>query len=228
MKDNGLSAWEKNAEFWDNYMGDESNYFHRDLVRPDVAKLLNIGPDDLVLDIACGNGNYSQYMARQGARIIAFDYSPKMIELALKRRADVLDKVSFNICDASNYDDLLKLKQSKPFTKAVANMAIMDIVDILPLFKAVYKMLAPNGVFVFASHHPCFTYENEDYFSNCINQGVAIEGQPVLQNYYHRTLSDILNLAFNQGFYLDRLYEIPFAGQKTPIIITVRLCKKIC
>lgn len=32
--DNGLSAWEANAEFWDDYMGDESNYFHRDLVRP--------------------------------------------------------------------------------------------------------------------------------------------------------------------------------------------------
>ena len=26
--------WEKNAQFWDNAMGDESNEFHREVVRP--------------------------------------------------------------------------------------------------------------------------------------------------------------------------------------------------
>ncbi len=225
FKDNGLQAWEDNAEFWDNCMGDESNFFHRDLVRPTVDKLLNINSDDLILDIACGNGNYSEYMAKKGAVIIAFDYSKKMIDLAIKRRSKVLDKVNFSVCDATNYDDLLKLKQSKPFTKAVANMAIMDISEIKPLFCAVHNMLCNNGAFVFATHHPCFTYENEDYFTSCINKGVAIENQPSLQNYYHRSLSDILNLAFETGFYLDAFYEIPFNNEKTPIIMTVRLIK---
>lgn len=28
------NIWELNAEHWDNYMGDESNDFHRDVVRP--------------------------------------------------------------------------------------------------------------------------------------------------------------------------------------------------
>ena len=38
-KDNGLSAWEGNAEFWDNKMGDASNDFHRNLVRPHTEEL---------------------------------------------------------------------------------------------------------------------------------------------------------------------------------------------
>ncbi len=225
-KDNGLLAWEENAKFWDDEMGDESNYFHRDIVRPNVESLLNITCNDLVLDIACGNGNYSAHMAKQGANVIAFDYSPKMIELAIKRRTSVLDKVKFYVCDATNYNDLLKLKQEMPFTKAVANMAIMDISEIEPLFKAVYNILKDDGIFVFATHHPCFTYENEDYFTPCTNKGVAIEGQPVLQNYYHRSISDILNVAFKEGFYLDKFCETPFEFEKTPIIMTVRLCKK--
>ncbi len=224
--DNGLFAWEQNAEFWDNQMGDESNFFHRDIVRPSVEELLKINSNDLVLDIACGNGNYSSHMARQGAKVIAFDYSAKMIELAIKRRTDVLDSVKFNVCDATKYDELLKLKQKKPFTKAVANMAIMDISEIEPLFKAVYDMLDADGIFVFATHHPCFTYENDDYFTTCTNKGIAIEGQPVLQNYYHRSIGNILNLAFDSGFYLDKFYEVPFFGQNTPIIMTVRLIKK--
>jgi hypothetical protein len=34
--------WETNAEFWDDYMGDESNRFHRELIRPYTEELLQI------------------------------------------------------------------------------------------------------------------------------------------------------------------------------------------
>ena len=80
--DNGLSAWEANAQFWDEKMGDNSNSFHRNLVRPYTEELLEVIDGDLVLDIACGNGNYSKRLAGLGARVVAFDYSAKMIELA--------------------------------------------------------------------------------------------------------------------------------------------------
>ena len=53
--------WEENAQFWDNAMGDESNEFHREVVRPKVTELLSPNPADYILDIACGNGNYSSY-----------------------------------------------------------------------------------------------------------------------------------------------------------------------
>ena len=33
--------WEENAQFWDNAMGDESNEFHREVVRPKVTELLS-------------------------------------------------------------------------------------------------------------------------------------------------------------------------------------------
>ena len=42
-------------------MGDESNAFHREVVRPKVTDLLSPNPADYILDIACGNGNYSSY-----------------------------------------------------------------------------------------------------------------------------------------------------------------------
>ena len=45
--------WEENAQFWDNAMGDESNEFHREVVRPKVTELLSPNPADYILDIAC-------------------------------------------------------------------------------------------------------------------------------------------------------------------------------
>ena len=177
------------------------------------------------MDIACGNGNFSKRLVENGANVVAFDYSPKMIEFAKKRRVNFLDKIYFSVCDATDYDELLKLKQERPFDKAVANMAIMDISEISPLMKAVYEMLASDGVFVFATHHPCFTYPNEDYFTACINRGEAVDGQPVLQNYYHRSMEDIFHEALDVGFCIDGFYEVPFKNQKTPIIMIVRLRK---
>lgn len=58
--------WEENAAFWDNAMGDESNRFHREVIRPRVTELLNPSPTDYIPDIACGNGNYSAYLVAKG------------------------------------------------------------------------------------------------------------------------------------------------------------------
>ena len=183
-------AWEKNADFWDLKMGGESNFFHREIVRPHTEELLDVKRGDLVLDIACGNGNFSQRMAKNGARVIAFDYSQKMIDHAKQRRADFLDMISFFVLDATRYEDIISLKQERPFDKAVSNMAVMDISNIEPLFKAVYELLSASGIFVFSTHHPCFIRPGGKYKTQCVHKGEAIAGQPVLHNYYHRSLRD--------------------------------------
>lgn len=220
-------AWETNALFWDDYMGDESNFFHCDMVRPKTDEFLQVSEGDLVLDIACGNGNYSEWMAAKGAKVVAFDYSEKMVELAKRRRTSYADRIKFSVCDAADSDALMRLSlPNEKFSKAVANMAIMDISDIVPLFKSVAELLSFNGIFVFSFHHPCFTFPNGDYLSSSTYKGVAVEGQPIEQCYFHRSLQDVLSLAFNSGFVLDKFAEIPFEGEKVPIIAIVRLRKR--
>ena len=88
--------WEENAQFWDNAMGDESNEFHREVVRPKVTELLSPNPADYILDIACGNGNYSSYLAQRGASVVAFDYSKKMIELAIQAELSKAQEATVN------------------------------------------------------------------------------------------------------------------------------------
>ena len=147
--------WEENAQFWDNAMGDESNEFHREVVRPKVTELLSPNPADYILDIACGNGNYSSYLAQRGASVVAFDYSKKMIELAKRRQSQYAKQIEFCVADATDRKSILELKRNRAFTKAVSNMAIMDITDIEPLFMAVYELLEENGIFVFGNVKKC-------------------------------------------------------------------------
>lgn len=217
--------WEANAAFWDEQMGDESNAFHRDVVRPHTVELLDIQPGDTVLDIACGNGNFSQYLAERGAIVTAFDYSLEMIARARRRRKAYASRISFHVCDATDYDQIMSLKGTRPFTKAVSNMAVMDISDIGPLLQAVYELLADGGVFVFSSQHPCFVTRTDGYLSPCLTKDIAIEGQPLLQNYYHRSFTDIFAACFSAGFVIDGFYEESPGGGEIPAIFLVRLRK---
>ncbi|MDV0444162.1 class I SAM-dependent methyltransferase [Methanorbis rubei] len=223
--DESLLAWEANADYWDEKMGDNSNAFHRELVRPYTEKLLEIKSGDFVLDIACGTGNFTQRIVELGARAVAFDYSPKMIAHAKRRRSHILHNAEFVVCDATDSAQLSQLKRKNCFTKAVSNMAVMDIADINPLFFGVYELLCRNGIFVFTTHHPCFTYPHGQYLSSCIHKDTAIAGQPVLQNYYHRSLQEILGSAFAAGFVMDALHETADDDPEIPRIITIRLRK---
>lgn len=218
--------WEKNAQFWDNAMGDESNEFHREVVRPKVTELLSPNSTDYILDIACGNGNYSAYLAQRGASIVAFDYSKKMIELAEKRQSRYEKQITFCVADATDRESILALKGNRSFTKAVSNMAIMDITDIEPLFMAVYELLEEDGIFVFATQHPCFITLTEKYMTPHNYYGVAIEGQPEEQIYYHRSMQDIFNLCFRTGFVVDGFYEECFKNNtEIPVVMIVRVRK---
>lgn len=225
INDESRYAWEENADYWDAKMGDNSNMFHREIVRPHTEELLAIQLGDFILDIACGNGNFSQRMAQNGARVVAFDYSKRMIEHAKRRRAAYLNEISFHVCDATQYDDIIALRQARPFDKAVANMAVMNISNIEPLFRAIYDVLSEQGIFVFSSHHPCFIRPDNTYKTSCVHKGEAIVGQPILQNYYHRSLQDILSLAFHLGFILDGFYEETDDCSELPVIFIARLKK---
>ena len=218
--------WNQNAEFWDNAMGDESNDFHREVVRPKVTELLNPNSSDYILDIACGNGNYSAYLAEKGISVVAFDYSDSMIELARRRQTKYVDKIEFCVADATRKESLMALKKNRQFTKAVSNMAIMDITDIKPLLMAVYELLEDGGIFVFATQHPCFVTLTDKYMTPHSYYEIAIEGQPKKQCYYHRSLQDIFNLCFENGFIIDGFYEECYKSDKElPMVIIVRIRK---
>ena len=218
--------WNENAAFWDGAMGDESNDFHREVVRPRVTELLEPVPGDYVLDAACGNGNYSAFLAERGASVVAFDYSERMIELARARQARWSERIEFCVADATDRASLLALRRDRPFTKAVSNMAVMDIADIEPLFTAVHELLADGGAFVFATQHPCFVTLTDRYMTPHAYYDIAIEGQPREQCYYHRSLQDIFGACFRTGFVVDGLSEACFkTDREIPAVLAVRVRK---
>ncbi|MGZ9585866.1 class I SAM-dependent methyltransferase [Paenibacillus marinisediminis] len=225
------TRWDGIAGFWDDYMGEHSNQFHREIVRPKTEELLAVDEGQIILDIACGNGNFSRRLADLGAKVVAFDYSPKMIERANLRSADYGDRIEYQVVDATNYDSLIELGTER-YDGAVANMALMDIADITCLTRALQQLLKKNGVFVFSIPHPCFQtpstrkiHETEvikgeivtrnsvqisKYLTSESFETIAIKGQPVPHFIFHRPLSYYMNLFISFNFVLDGWEEPSF------------------
>ncbi|MEL6457765.1 MAG: class I SAM-dependent methyltransferase [Cyanobacteria bacterium J06621_15] len=227
-------AWNATAQVWDERMGDEGNDFHRYLVRPSIERLLHLQPGQRILDIGCGNGLTTRRLASLGANILGIDFSSEMINHSRKRTKENQELIEYQVLDATDEIALLKLGENS-FDAAVSAMALMDMAEIEPLFKALIKLIRPGGCFLFAVMHPCFNSmhtslggelvenENEFYTEYYIKvkgylkfskvRGLALENQPQPHIYFHRPLHVLLNTAFQFGFVLDGLEEPAFSEE---------------
>jgi len=243
MQDN--TFWDALADDCDARMGSGGNDFHRELIRPAALRLLMPKPGERILDACCGNGLFSLRLAMEGCEVAAFDFSSRMLGHAKKHCADYLDKITFTQADATDYDQLIALGAGKPFDKAVSNMAVMDIEDIAPLFRAVHTMLKPGGVFVFSALHPCFQSPGRDstpdgeglvtynYIEPCKHSVTILANNEKRAWHWHRPLQEILGVGFAAGFVLDGMEEPVFAPgfgsspkwNRLPLAIVLRMRK---
>jgi len=222
------AIWDQNAAAWDTKIGGGGG-FQSILIAPTVEKMLNIQPGERVLDIACGNGIFSRRLAELGASVVASDFSPNLIERAKQRTIHHTERIEYHVVDATDEDQVLALAgdPAQRFDAAVCLNALMDMPEIEPLFRALAKLLKPDGRFVFSIMHPCFNglamsmlaelpdYAQEAtysikisrYLSTQVTKGTAIAEQPAQQYYWHRPLHQLFNSAFASGLVMDQLEE---------------------
>ena len=229
-----VEIWDRNADFWDERMG-EGNAFHKILIEPTQLRLLSMSAGERVLDIACGNGQFARKLASLGCEVVAVDAAPGMIENARRRTsadAEYAGRIRYDVVDASNEAALTALGECE-FDAVVCTMALMDIATIEPLARAIRRLLKDDGRFVFSLMHPCFnstegfaqimerdetggklserlTVRVTRYIEPHSHKGLAMVGQPVPQNYFHRPLSALLGVFFGAGFIMDAIEEPVF------------------
>jgi 2-polyprenyl-3-methyl-5-hydroxy-6-metoxy-1,4-benzoquinol methylase len=214
------AVWDQNADFWDQRMG-EGNVFHKLLIEPTQIEFLEITGGELILDVACGNGQFARKMADLNARVIVVDASERMIGNAKARSAHHAGRIEYRVFDCTDMERLLTLGERR-FDHVVCTMALMDMAEIEPLVSASAKLLKAGGHFVFSVLHPCFnsgmtkqgierhdigSEPVEEYFVKVsrysqpvITEGLAMLGQPLPQHYFHRPLAASFQPFFSAGF----------------------------
>jgi ubiquinone/menaquinone biosynthesis C-methylase UbiE len=137
-------VWDENADGWDAKMA-EGNRFFRELIWPATHELLHLDPGDCVLDVACGNGTAARRMAEGGAEVHAFDFSPRLVELARTRGES---GITYSVGDATD-PGAYSVFSDGQFDAVHCGMAIFDIADVSALFTSIRRLIKPEGRFVF-------------------------------------------------------------------------------
>ena len=98
--------------------------------------------DKRVLELGCGAGEASVYMAKQGAKVVAGDLSEEMLKVALKLAA----RHNVKIETLKTSADRLAVEDESFDVVYAANL--LHHVDIEPTLKEVHRALKPGGTFV--------------------------------------------------------------------------------
>ena len=228
--DETRQVWERIAGWWDNEIG-EGNEFQRQLIMPATDRLLRPAAGEMILDAACGNGNYARRLARAGAQVVAFDGSPTFIERARARTCVADGNVQYLVFDATDEAAMTALGAGR-FDAAVCSMAMMDLPTISPLLRAMRILLKPAGRFVFSVPHPCFNSSRlrmtaelveeqgklsqlfgiqvSDYLQPTAELSTGIINQPEPHTLFHRPIHLLLGECFDAGFMVDGIEEPSF------------------
>jgi hypothetical protein len=153
------------------------------------------------------------------------------------------EPIQYGVADATDEEALAALGEGQ-YDAVVSTMALMDMPEIAPFYRAVRRLLRADGRLVVATAHPAFNSSNpifgleqEDrngqllvthnlkiagYLEIPPVKAVGARNEPAPHYYYHRPLHQLLGEAFVAGLLLDRIeepaYHLEDANPARPLI----------
>ncbi len=143
------TGWGGVAEWYHDTVEEKGSY-QRDLILPNLLRLMDIKKGETVLDLACGEGFFSRRFNRLGAKVIASDISKELIAIAKKDKD--AQGVQFEVASA----DQIPFVASGSVDKAVIVLALQNIENVPGVFAEVSRVLKPSGKLYFVINHPAF------------------------------------------------------------------------
>jgi SAM-dependent methyltransferase len=203
-----LARYDEFAEWYEYWIGD---------AQPLIAAQAGLLPDltgERVLDIACGQGRMSRYLARLGADVVGVDISAAMLDKARAVGPQNITYVRGDIMRHANWWD------GRPFDGCTCELALMDIDDLAGTLSTVTTVLRPGGWFVASIVHPCLPgserglsswppgegYEREGFWTSPDH---SPDGVRIRVGATHRKLSTFLNALRDAGLEAECFVEPP-------------------
>jgi 2-polyprenyl-3-methyl-5-hydroxy-6-metoxy-1,4-benzoquinol methylase len=188
----------------------------RALEQPMFLGLLPPARGRRVLDLGCGAGQLSLYLAQSGAaEVLGVDLSERMLGLARAERAH--HRVTYRRAAIEDLDFA-----PATFDLVVSSLAFHYVADYRGLVRRIAGWLAPGGVLVFSTEHPIYTARlpGDGWVLDANGQRVgwsidhyADEGER-LERWFvdgvskqHRTLATLLNGLIDAGLSIERVLE---------------------
>lgn len=216
--------WDEISNIRFNQISNNKDLSFNYILKPCILDLIKTCNKESVLDFGCGTGNLTKYIAECSNKIVGIDLSKRSIKIA-KEHFDTVENLTF-IC--SSIEQYSNEKNTGSFSLVVANMVLMDVINLEDVLKAVKKVLKNNSNFIFTITHPCYWAIYWDYFNkNWFNYKkelfiesnfkISLDENNLKTTHIHRPLEQYINALCNEGFIIEQMVEPMPAPSKLPL-----------
>lgn len=127
------------ADFFDQFRDEGYDVFTEsgyDRILQEFKRLVNPQPGEVVFDLGCGTGAFSERLFRQGLRVRGIDISEGCIEFAKRQNP----KIDFQVADVENLNS-----PDASVDIVVFSGTIHHFFNLRPSLKEAYRVLGPKG-----------------------------------------------------------------------------------
>ncbi|MBI4991723.1 MAG: methyltransferase domain-containing protein [Candidatus Harrisonbacteria bacterium] len=151
------TSWGGVADWYENLLGGEGIY-QKNVILPNLLRLLDIKKGEVILDLACGQGFFAKEFSKKGAKVIGADIAKELIDLANKGISGK-DKagLQFRVAPADDLDFL----SGKSADKITLVLAIQNMENVNGVFKECARVLKSGGKIFLVMNHPAFRNPKE-------------------------------------------------------------------
>jgi ubiquinone/menaquinone biosynthesis C-methylase UbiE len=146
------TSWGDVASWYDTHLEKGDDTYHMKVVYPNLLRTLGNMKEKHVLDLACGQGQFSRLLRDKGAFVIGVDISKELITIAEKNNKDTKWKGHFF---ATPSHDLYMLK-NKTQDMVVCVLAIQNIEKLTKTLREIARVLKDDGKVYLVLNHPSF------------------------------------------------------------------------
>ncbi len=150
------TSWGKVADWYNKHLETGDDTYHTKIVFPGVTRMLGDVSGKKVLDMACGQGIFSEKLRDSGALVTGVDLGKQLIKIAEEKSLSVKEKGTHKVIyHTASSDDMYMLKDNS-FDVVVCILALQNIENLQKTINEASRVLAPAGTFLFVLNHPSF------------------------------------------------------------------------
>lgn len=218
MKQPRDTSWGSVADWYSEYLETNQGSYQRQVILPNLLRILGLTKGTQLLDLACGQGFFSREFAKTGATVVGSDIAKDLIAEAKKLSTNI----EYHVAPANK----LGFAKDSSFDAATIVLAIQNIEDMVGTFAEAARVLKTNGRLVLVLMHPAFRnpqksawgwdeekkvqYRRVDSYLSTARTTLLVhpgkKNSPTTTS-YHRSLQDFSKALSKTGFAITRLEE---------------------
>jgi ubiquinone/menaquinone biosynthesis C-methylase UbiE len=206
--------WTKAAPDWDAFQKSGRDIFRKHVVER-LIQVVDSSAAAYILDVGCGAGHVTRYLARNGSRVVGVDICPRMINVASSAVAANSSCIQFLCADAAS----IHVFRDSSFTLAVSVFSLMSMNSISRVFRELNRVCSPDSlIYVYLFYPGIFSERyrphdvNKNYFSiRCPRFECTIRWEvdglprPIFTRTYFRPIDEYVAAAVTGGFSVREL-----------------------